>query len=459
MFKKFYPIHVCRKLTIFVVMGSLIFSSVFLPGCMEEGYSSIEIVDLSYEKINNSLNPAEKWLTSNLKEKGCFNYIYEPSTGEYLDKNNMIRQLMASRLLAEMTQTNSSLETLHQKNLDFIFEYWYNENNETGYIFYNDKSKLGAIAMALRTLIYSPFFDNYQENATKLANSIFSLQNTDGSFEPWFIAPDDTYDKDYLDYLLTFYSGEAILSLVEMYIKTNDSIYLAAAVNSQDFYIDRYVVHLEDNYYPAYVPWHTQSLNKLYKITSEKKYADAIMVLNDKLLEIQDTNDCSTLGRFYDPMHPEYGTPHSSSDGVYTEGLAYAYEVARLINDTKHQNKYKIGIILGIHNLISLQYGSSDDKIDGAIRYNIDDYRIRIDTTQHTIDAFRKILDVFDDGSDNSWNYVYDLETETLVEYSQDDQGDKGGANNAVWYALTVGTIVSIVLLFTIYLVVRKKQR
>jgi len=267
MFKKFCPIHICRKLAIIFVMGSLIFSSVFLPGCIEEGYSSIEIVDLSYEKINNSLNSAEKWLTSNLKEKGCFNYIYEPSTGEYPDKNNMIRQLMASRLLAELCQTNSSLETLHQKNLDFVFEHWYEEDNETGYIFYNNKSKLGAIAMALRTLIYSPFFDNYQENATKLANSIFSLQNTDGSFEPWFIAPDDTYDKDYLDYLLTFYSGEAILSLVEMYIKTNDSIYLATAVKSQDFYIDRYVVHLEDNYYPAYVPWHTQSLNKLYKIT------------------------------------------------------------------------------------------------------------------------------------------------------------------------------------------------
>jgi len=438
MLKKFCPIHVCRKLTILVVLGSLIFSSVFFPGCIEEDYSSIEIVDLSYEKVNNSLNPAEKWLTSNLKEKGCFNYIYEPSTGEYPTKNNMIRQLMASRLLAELCQTNSSFETLHQKNLDFIFEYWYEEDNETGYIFYDNKSKLGANAMALRTLVYSPFFDDYQENATKLANSIFSLQNTDGSFEPWYIAPDYEYDKDYL---LTFYSGEAILSLVEMYTKTNNSIYLAAAVKSQ-----------------AYVPWHTQSLNKLYKITGEEKYSDAIMVLNDELLKIQDTNDCSTLGRFYDSMHPEYGTSHSSSDGVYIEGLAYAYEVARLINDTEHQNKYKIGIILGVHNLIGLQYDSSDDKIDGAIRYNVDDYHIRIDTTQHTIDAFRKILDVFDDESGNSWNYVYDLETETLVEYSQDAQ-DKEGANNAVWYALTVGTIVSIALLFIIYLVVRKKQR
>ena len=456
MLKKFNPIHVCRKLKILIVMMSIIFSSVFLPGCIKEEYSSIKIVDLSYEKIHNSLNPAEKWLTSNLKEKGCFNYIYEPSTGEYPNKNNMIRQLMASRLLAESCQTNTSLKTLHQKNLDFIFEYWYKENNETGYIFYDNKSKLGANAMALITLVYSPFFYDYQEEATKLANSIFSLQNTNGSFEPWYIAPDYEYDEDYL---LTFYSGEAILSLVEMYNKTNDNIYLNAAVKSQDFYIDRYVVHLEDNYYPAYVPWHTQSLNKLYKITGEKKYADAIIVLNDELLKIQDTNDYPSLGRFYDPMHPEYGSPHSSSDGVYIEGLAYAYEIARLINDTKHQNKYKIGIMLGVHNLISLQYGSSDDKIDGAIRYNIDDYHIRIDTTQHTIDAFRKILDVFDDEGGNSWNLVYDIDTGTLVKYSQDDQAGKEGENNAVWYALAVGKIASIALLFIIYLVVRKKQR
>lgn len=382
------------------------FSSVFFSGCFEDSYlddTDNKIVDLSYEDINNSLNLAEKWLTSNLKEKGCFNYIYDPSTGEYSNKNNMIRQLMASRLLAELCQTNSSLETLHQKNLDFIFEYWYKEEGEMGYIFYSDKSKLGANAMALRTLVCSPFFDDYQKEATKLANSIFSLQNTDGSFEPWYIAPDYEYDKDYL---LTFYSGEAILSLVEMYIKTNDSIYLEAAVKSQDFYIDRYVVHLEDNYYPAYVPWHTQSLNKLYKITGEKKYADAIMVLNDELLEIQDTNNGSILGRFYDPSHPEYGSPHSSSDGVYTEGLAYAYEVAVLLNDALHQEKYADAILLGAYNLISLQFHGQNMNdfqypgwIDGAIHYRVDDNRIRIDTTQHMIDAFRKILDVFDDGA------------------------------------------------------------
>jgi len=355
---------------------------------------------LDLNDVEVSLDLAEQWLVSNLKEKGCFNYIYDPSTDEYSSSNNMIRQLMASRVLAELSQDNVSLQVLLQKNLDFMFDYWYKEDGDKGYIFYSDKSKLGAIAMALRTLVYSPFFDDEQVEAKKLANCILYLQNNDGSLEPWYIEPGYDYDKDYL---LTFYSGEAILSLVDLYLKTNNDVYLDAAILSQDYYVDRYVTHLEDNYYPAYVPWHTQSLNKLYKITEKEEYADVIMVLNDELLKIQDTTNNATLGRFYNPSHPEYGSPHSSSDGVYTEGLAYAYEIADMIDDEYHKEKYSNATALGVHNLISLQYTESNtgsvlypEKVIGAIRYGIDDGRIRIDTTQHTIDAYMKVLLVFD---------------------------------------------------------------
>lgn len=340
------------------------------------------------------LHKAQNWLIKNIDEKGIFNYIYDPTTEEYSTSNNMIRQLMASRVLAEMSTENTSLQTLHQKNLDFTFTYWYKEDNSYGYIYYNNKSKLGAISMALRTLIYSPFYENYTNEAENLANTILYLQNEDGSFEPWYIKPDYEFDKDYL---LTFYSGEAILSLVEMYEKTEDSRYFDAATKSQDFYIERYVANIENNFYPAYVPWHTISLNKMYKITKNETYANAILTLNDKLLEIQNTDSNSEyLGRFYNDSTPQYGSPHSSSDAVYTEGLAYAYEIAKFINDTYHQEKYKNAINLSIDNLKSLQYNSTDYRTNGAVKYNAGDGRIRVDTTQHTIDAFRMIRVIFE---------------------------------------------------------------
>ncbi len=54
----------------------------------------------------------------------------------------MIRQLMASRLLAEMSLEDENLVNLHKKNLEFMFQYWYKEEGDLGYIYYNDKSKL-----------------------------------------------------------------------------------------------------------------------------------------------------------------------------------------------------------------------------------------------------------------------------------------------------------------------------
>jgi len=365
-------------------------TTLILSGCTlsapKESDTFLNTVDETYEL-------AEQWFRSNVRDKGLFNYIYDVDNDEYPDKNNAIRQLMASRLLAELSQEDDSLIPMHRKNIEFIFNNWYREEEDNGFIFYNDKSKLGANAMALRALSASPFFGEYEEEAKKLSRSILSLMNDDGSFHPWFKEPSYEYDADYL---LTFYSGEAIVALLEYFERAGISESLEAAKRAQEFYIDRYVVHLAENYYPAYVPWHTISLSKLYNITGDQKYADAIFVLNDKLLEILDTDEY--VGRFYNPLTPQYGTPHSSSDGVYTEGLAYAYEVAQLIGDQEHVVSYKEALEIAVDNLSSLQYSNEEgskykdpSKVIGAIRYKAGDDRIRIDTVQHAMDAFLKI--------------------------------------------------------------------
>ena len=350
--------------------------------------------------VKESADLATDWIVNNFREKGIFTYIYDPERNYEPPQNNMIRQLMGSRLLAEMSQEDLDLQEMHQKNLEFIFTHWYREadNGEHGYIFYNNKSKLGAIAMALRTLVFSPFYTEYEEEATKLADSIISLMNADGSFEPWFIEPGYTYDKDYI---LTFYSGEAILALVEYGQLPGKSRYFNAAVKAQDFYINRYVTHLEENYYPAYVPWHTLSMNKLYKATKHQKYADAIFVLNDKLLEMQDTK--KYIGRFYNDETPEYGSPHVASDGVYTEGLVYAYEIAHMVGDEKRQQTYFEAMELSLKNLRSLQYTPetipdhySQKRTIGGFPARVGKYNVRIDNVQHTLDAYRKIFEVFE---------------------------------------------------------------
>jgi hypothetical protein len=347
-------------------------------------------------RLGASNNRAEHWLVNNVKSNGLFRYKYSPVTDEYPNTNNAIRQLMGSRLLAEMVHEKPDYLDLHRKNLDFHMRNWYRERGELEYVYYSGKSKLGANAMLLRTLVWSPDFDLYETQARKLVAGILHLMDERGAFRPWFIAPYYEYDADYL---LTFYSGEALVALIEYYQKTNDPEAMEAALKAQDFYIHRYVDQMEEHYYPAYVPWHSIALNKLYKITREEKYVDALFAMNDKLLELQDRT--REVGRFYNPDTPQYGGPHASSDGVYTEGLTYAYEIALLTGDKAHEWTYWKALSLAVPNLLKLQYKVRNsarykrpDRIIGSFRYSVGDSGIRVDTTQHTMDAYRTIQEV-----------------------------------------------------------------
>lgn len=340
---------------------------------------------------------AEQRLINNVKPNGGFVYRYDPVTKSSPDSNNELRQLMATRLLGEIAKEDSTLYNLHRKNLDYMFSRYFKSSWDVARIEYSWKSKLWAIAMGVRALIASPFADEYSVETNKLAETILKLQESDGSFRAWRIAPTYVYDEDYL---LTFYSWEAILALVELYLRTQEPKRLDAARRAQDFYITRYVEQRDEWYYPAYVPRHTMSLWHLWQITKDERYASAIYTLNDKLLDelLYTGTLVNYQGRFYNPTFPQYGTPHSSSDAVYTEGVAYAYALADERNDTAHKQKYRRALDLATKNLMNLQYTAQtiwpnfvEKKVLWAIRTNYEDMKVRVDTTQHMIDAFRAI--------------------------------------------------------------------
>lgn len=328
-------------------------------------------------------------------DTGFFTYNTHP-VGNKSTNDNAIRQFLASRVMAIESIKNDDFYAIHEQNLQAIFDSWYQEDEGRGYVLAFDKSKLGANALLLRTLVASPFFTEYDDEAKKLADGIVYLMNNDGSFNPWYMEPAYGYDADYL---LTFYSGEAILALLEYAEKADDQSIFNKAKLSQDYYLKKYVDDIDENYYPAYVPWHTLSLTLLYEKTKDQKYADAVFVLNDKLLEMQDKTDF--IGRFYNPETPEYGSPHASSDAVYTESLVSAYNLSRKIGDSAREKRFKDAIVIAVHNLERLQYKShnwnifeSSDvkkKLNGAIKSNVCSGWMRVDTTAHAIDALRDL--------------------------------------------------------------------
>ncbi len=317
---------------------------------------------------------------------------------------------MASRILAQEVEQHTDIinwrnaNNIHKMNLRSIFNNWYREDGDMGYIYFGNKSKLGAMAMAIRVLVSSPYFEEYKEITMKLANTIKYLQNEDGSFRAWYIEPDYTFNGERL---LRFYSGEAILSLIELYEITGNKEYLDSTIRSQDFYLEEYIDQMEEDkdYYPAFIPWHSICLKKLFYMTGDIKYRDAIFKITDKVITMQNQDiipDNEYLGRFYNPETPEYGYPHSASTAVYIEGVTYALEVAYMEEEFGRIERYEKSILLGVHNLMNLQHNYDDtynlsnpERVKGAIRVNENDSTIRIDSTQHTIDAFEKLLSIF----------------------------------------------------------------
>ena len=341
---------------------------------------------------------ARAWLVGNVADSGPFRYLYYPSRNEWpASRNNVLRQLMASRTLAQLSREDPSLRSLHQRNLAYVFREWYRQEQDRGFILYRDKSKLGALAMALRTLVYSPFYEDYEAQARALVNGILWLRNPDGGFRAWYREPDYPFNEERL---LFFYSGEALLALAAYAALTGDQAVLGAAEHSQAHYLARYVAQIDRYYYPAYVPWHVQSLNALYAITGTRDYLLAAMTLTDRVLDLQDPGATEPYyrGRFFNPATPQYGSPHASSDAVYTEGLAHAVEMAHALGDEARVTRYSNALTLALANLDNLQYRGPRRYfsrcipcVEGAFRIHATDNKVRVDSTQHALDAFLKV--------------------------------------------------------------------
>lgn len=163
--------------------------------------------------VQRSYSEAQDWLLRNVAPDGKLPYSYHLPSDTFDPLNNDVRQLLASRLLAELATGDSSLIPVHRANITWVMSRWFRETSDgVGYIYWGRKSKLGVIAVALQAISLSPLYEDYKSHAEKLARGVLSLMAPDGSFRPWFREPPYPYDAEGLLY---FYSGEAILALLD----------------------------------------------------------------------------------------------------------------------------------------------------------------------------------------------------------------------------------------------------
>jgi hypothetical protein len=198
-----------------------------------------------------------------------------------------------------------------------------------------------------------------------------------------------------------FYPGEALL-LWSSLLREGELDLLNRFWKSFEFY-RRW--HLE-NRNPAFIPWHTQAYWNVWKFAHDDRLARAIFEMNDWLLTVQQWEsaarpDCQ--GRFYDPKRP-FGPPHASSTGVYLEGLADAFALARELGDDQRVVAYRTALLRGLRNVaqltfkndLDMYYVSKRNRLYGGVRTTEYNNVVRVDNVQHCLMAIQKVLDAFE---------------------------------------------------------------
>jgi len=378
---------------------------------MYRGNTLVDVKDITKPNVVSLAKAHSDYLFNNLHPDGRMTYKYWPSRGQESDGNNMIRQWMATVAMGRIARRETDpavsaakLERVAQ-NIRYNLSKFYGDDNGNGMIIEhvsNNSVKLGAVALAGLAIVEHPGRAEWATYEKGLLKTMDTLWHDDGSFRT-FYRPANRGMHDNAN----FYPGEALLLWATLYEQTGDDALLQRILKSMRFYKDW---HLK-NRNPAFIPWHTQAYYKVWEKLQQKGASPVtdevkawVFEMNDWLLDVQQWDDQKdfpdTMGRFHDPKRP-FGPPHSSSTGVYLEGLIDAWRMAKATGDAARQENYRRAIVRGLRSVTQLTflddvdmfYIAKRDIVRGGVRTTVYDNEVRVDNIQHNLMGIQKILD------------------------------------------------------------------
>ncbi len=337
-----------------------------------------------------------QWMLCNLSAEGALPYKYWPSRGTESPADNAIRRFLATLALTRLGKFRDSAELRQaaQRNLHFnLTRYFRAIGDGRGAIVEPTGAKLGAAALAGLAILESPAREEFADELGMLAAGIDSLVHDELGFRTFFF-PAERDGENW-----NFYSGEALLFWAEA---ARRRLSIAPSLERCATAFERCRRRHYRKRNPAFVPWHTQACTSLFAQTGHRGFADFALELNDWLLPMQQWGglEPDLRGRFYDPHRPEFGPPHAASTGAYLEGLTDAAALARALGQERRASSYECAIRRGLRSLRQLQfrdwrdmyYVSRTQRVLGALRTEVYDNAVRVDSAAHALLAAIKIL-------------------------------------------------------------------
>lgn len=349
----------------------------------------------SRAEISDMAASLASWFVRNMTAEGELPYkTFANGRPVARGQNNTIRQFMATVCIHRYAEhVNDRCLIEHAKrNLTFNLKRFYCQHDEIGVIAFNGSAKLGASAMAALA-IYEQEGRNgeHSEQLSMLLSGIDRLWCKDGSFRT-FHFPTDRNDNQ------NFYPGETLCLWARLIQHERDPRLIGRFMSSFLFYREWHL----NNRNPAFVPWHTIACYSVWEVTKDTRLRDFILEMNEWLLHMQQSNTIilDFEGRFFSPARPDFGPPHTSSTGVYVDGLTFAYQLALLENVECLAKRFEHAIMSGIRSVQCSLINISDPLLGyvyslqaaGGVKTNPYDQLIRVDNVQHALAAVTAYL-------------------------------------------------------------------
>ncbi|MHA1291193.1 MAG: hypothetical protein ACTSQJ_00835 [Promethearchaeota archaeon] len=341
------------------------------------------------------------WIEYSQKWDGSFYYIYYPNKDSYSSENNILRHAGTVYAILQLYEYTEEIKYLYvaYRGISFLLKYLGKVDENTFYIEYNDKVKLGGAALCVLCLAKYKELTNtyfYDEILEKLGNFILYMQEDEGWFRSIYY-----YKGDYnYNWNSSIYPGEAMLSLIRLYKTFNSNKYLNALENAYRFYANNTLYNSNN---AAFIPWTTSAFVEAYEETKKNKYADFVFEMTDYQISWQLMNDKEDKNG--NNLKGSFGSEPTINAAVYLEGIGDAYKLAIEINKTGKISNYYSSLMYGIEWVLSLQYRYEEiEDLKNPRRsfggfhlaFSGDNWdEIRVDYTQHSVSAILKILNNF----------------------------------------------------------------
>lgn len=388
--------------------------------------------EFSFDELIKQFQTSVDWLVKNMQDDGRFLYYYDctndttedhehPNRPENDRYYNDLRHCggAISLIRAYNFSADSKYLEYAKKALDFtvsISKRHEVDNCECFYPYYNRKSKLGGVGMALIAMMQYRIYSgdkSYDKFIKGYVRHLLSRITPDGEFLGYFIHPSyhngeplhTLSDDERMETFSFYYPGEALLGLGLFANNFNDDSELEKLVVEKtkvamDWIVDERPKHYSHLFTPLPSDaWLMQAIEEWadYPNFIQKNHIQFVYNDANEMMSRMYKRDDSPYIDFEGGMYYEYGD-HYYPDGARCEGLIAAYYLAKKLGDNEFADKILNAAKLAARCQFQL-YNSEEtsfvhkvpQKTIGAIRFKATRQWVRVDSIQHVACFFIRL--------------------------------------------------------------------